>query len=88
MKRDGVGWDDHPAASFESALLWIALAVEMQHYLWMSAEVKGTRQRPSGCRTPELGLGLIFIGSGISVLRKFLAILKDLVAHGPIVFLW
>ena len=38
MKRDGVGWDDHPAAGFESALLRIALAVEMQHYLWMSAE--------------------------------------------------
>ena len=60
VKRGGVGWDDHPAASFESALLWIALAVEMQHYLWMSAEVKGTRQQSSGCRTPELGLGLVF----------------------------
>ena len=40
MKRDGAGWDDHPAAGFESALVRIALAIEMQRYLWMSAEVR------------------------------------------------
>ena len=88
MKRDGAGWDDHPAAGFESALVRIALAIEMQRYLWMSAEVEKTRQRPSGCNIPELGLGLGCLGSDISVLGKLLAILKDFVAHGPIVFLW
>ena len=50
VKRDGVGWDDHPAAGFESALLRIALAIEMQRYLWMPAEVERTRQQSSGCR--------------------------------------
>ena len=36
VKRDGVGWDGHPAAGFESALLRVALAIEVQRYLWVS----------------------------------------------------
>ena len=89
MKRDGVGWDDHPVAGFESALLRIALAIEMQRYLWMTAEGGENTSTTEWAQNPRARVRMKgLLGSGISVLRELLAILKDLVAHGPIVFLW